>query len=274
MTYDPRTGWFDWAIPFQLPPGKLLTSQHSSMELLTAHSLEGVVNINAEMRALAGKGWDRMNATEQAAIVDALHRCYWAFQDAGRGITAWHATVPRAVPAGTALIQHAPLFVQLAHGHSANSRGPGIESEDGAGRNDPDLPLDAGQERTWNRIITDLHAATGIWYLRDNGRIKMHREMANNQTACPSNLYDQWFARLPSLFPPKDEGGEMTSEDRDMIAKLNAAIQRETKRNDEQQAQIDLLKLRGRLHRLADDPDVMRVEKAVELLKAGGIDLR
>lgn len=159
-------GFFDWAERDLGPPARMQWGQGwTAMDCITHHSLEG------SYTPITG---------------------YTPFRDANRFPTAWHGTIKR----DGVLWQHYPVFVRLQHGNSANTRGPGFESEGFAGE-----PLTPEQVKTWLRIHADIAAFTGKSYTRVPGSqvgLVEHREMTvpPGGTACPSGRYAPLWAAL------------------------------------------------------------------------------
>ncbi len=241
-------GWFDWAIR---DPGPRERWAHfgfarTPMVAITHHSLEGWFSW------IDGRGYNAM-------------------RDPDRFPTAWHGDVVRftrlvdgrQVHDGD-LVQRYPVFARLRHGHTANTLGPGFESEDG-GQPGTELRLTPGQERSWLRIHDDMRQFTGIDYERLPGSrqgLVEHREMG--PTECPSNLYDGLWERIAG-------GAEMTPEEVRAIAQEEArrVIAEESGEIDERLRQV--LRDRHRLEVLANDEDAAKVEEAIDLLEEAGL---
>jgi hypothetical protein len=177
-------GWFDWAVRDPGPADRWANFgfAHTSMVAITHHSLEGF------LRPLFTTGYSPM-------------------KDAARFPTAWHGSILREDTVilgklyrqGT-LFQHYPVFARLQHGNSANTLGPGFESEDYAMPGNT-VRLTPGQSETWLRIHRDMREFTGRDFKRVPGSqrgLVEHREMTvpPGLTTCPNNLYDELWARI------------------------------------------------------------------------------
>ena len=121
---------------------------------------------------------------------------YDVAKDPTRPGILWTGTIAKD---GT-LYQRAPWRTGLFHGGpNANPWGPGFELEGGVddGIEGVDEPATEAQIQTALRIIADIEAETGHLFIRDgtnaDWRLVEHREA--DQTACPSNRYDELWAR-------------------------------------------------------------------------------
>jgi hypothetical protein len=180
-------GWFDWAMQDRGPVERMQWGQGwTAMDCICHHSLEG--------------GYTPITG-------------YTPLRDPNRFPTAWHGTIKR----NGIFWQHYPVFVRLQHGNSANTRGPGFESEGVAGE-----PLTPEQVATWRRIHKDIAAFTGKTYTRIPGSqvgLVEHREMTvpPGGTACPSGRYAPLWAALEG-----EEG--LSVEDKERLARLEAIV--------------------------------------------------
>ena len=165
-------GWFDWAAGRDLPTDDRLDffgGKRHAFEVVVHHSFEG---------------W------YSGPDYPSPHR------NPARYPTCWHATVDL----DGSLWQHAPIWLQTVHGHAANPRGPGIESEGVAA-----MPLNDAQVATWLRIHRDIEAFTGQEFERRldyakgvEGALIEHRQVG--PTACPSKRYAPlWAAKEDSM---------------------------------------------------------------------------
>lgn len=182
-------GFFDWAWRLECDyktllrdGGKLISTAPNALEFNVGHSLEGHVWITPEIRLLAGKGPQFCTPAERTRVMLALNAAYWAWRDADRPSTSWHGTNLRGV---AALVQHAPVFARLAHGNTANPRGPGWEHEGVVG-----TPIDALQVATSLRITSDM----AEFYKKQSFTWRMHREFG--PTSCPSERLAPLFSAL------------------------------------------------------------------------------
>lgn len=187
------TGYFDWAPIYRTPAfdalitagGKLISTRRTPVEFLVIHSLEGRVSVRNEIRELISR-WPNLPETDRARVLEVLGRAHFEFKNPRRPAVAWHGTILQRTKFG--LIQHAPIWAHLAHGHAANPRGPGYENEGLA----PE-PFDTFQCETWERMTADCEAFFGRRYRRELMSLREHREFG--PTACPSERPAPLYAR-------------------------------------------------------------------------------
>ena len=124
-------------------------------------------------------------------------------------------------------------------------------------------PLNRAQRETFKRITVDFEAFTGQRMTREEPRtLWQHNEVWDwgtpnaGWTECPSNRYDQVFKEIDSR---KDS--PMTPEEKAAFDALQAQVT----------AINDAVVLRGKVHQVADDPDIETVKAAGKALADAGL---